>query len=260
MPELPEVETIVQGLRKRIRGKTISKTRGLGFKPSLVGKRILRIRRRGKYVVLSLHDGSTLLIHLGMTGRLLYSQVAQKPSKYTRASFTFTDGSSLRFDDVRRFGRMMFYPNGEKPAQMEKLGVEPLAKDFTRRTLETILRRSRRRVKELLMDQRVIAGIGNIYAQEILFVSKVNPFAPSCSLSAGAIRSLHGSIKETLQRAIAERGTTFSDYLDVDGKGGNFQDCLQVYHRERCPRCKGKIERVKLSGRTTYYCPRCQRA
>ena len=223
MPELPEVETIVRGLRKRIKGKRISKTWGLGFNPSLVGKGILRVRRRGKYVVLSLEDGSTLLIHLGMTGRLLYSEAHPTPSKYTRASFAFSDGSSLSFDDVRRFGRLMFYPNGEKPAQIEKLGVEPLGKDFTKRALETILRRSRRRVKDLLMDQGVIAGIGNIYAQEILFASRVNPFAASCSLSGEAIRSLHRSVKETLQKAIAKRGTTFSDYLDVEGKGGNFQ-------------------------------------
>lgn len=259
MPELPEVETIVRGLKGTIEGKVIWKTWGVGFRESLVGQRILRIERRGKYVVLSMEDGSTLLIHLGMTGRLLYSDRQGGVSKHTRAFLVFDDGSQLNFDDVRKFGKLKFFPRGETIEEIERLGIEPLEPEFSSRALARAMKKTRRRVKDVLMDQRVIAGIGNIYAQEILFASKVDPFAESCTLSREAVSSLHRNMKRVLKRAIANRGTTFSSYLDVEGREGGFQGFLRVYQRETCPKCKGAIERAKLSGRSTYYCPRCQR-
>lgn len=259
MPELPEVETIVRGLRGRVEGRVIAKTWGMDFGRSLMGKRILAARRRGKYVVFSLHDGSTLLVHLGMTGRLLHSQRALGLSKHTRAFLILGDGSQLRFDDVRRFGKLKFYRRGEPIPEIERLGVEPLGPGLSSRALRRILRRTRRRVKDLLMDQSVIAGIGNIYAHEILFASGVNPLAASCGLSDQMVSSLCRNVKRILRNAIEKEGTTLSDYQTVEGREGKFQKSLQVYRKHTCPRCKGPIERVKLSGRSTYYCPRCQK-
>jgi len=259
MPELPEVETIVRGLRRKVEGRAISKTWGIPTSKSLVGKRILSVRRRAKYLVLSLEDGSTVLVHLGMTGRLLYSDSLRQASKHTRAFFIFENGGQLTFDDARKFGKVKLYRREHTIPEIEGLGPEPLEPGFSVQALARVMEKTKRRVKDLLMDQRVIAGLGNIYVHEILFASGVHPFAPSCSLPQRAVRSLHENIKEVLKRAIAKRGTTLSDYRDVEGREGTFQDSLQVYGREKCPRCHRAIERVKLSGRSTYYCPRCQR-
>lgn len=259
MPELPEVETIVRGLRGCIEGKVVSKTWGIDFGRHLVRKTIKGVGRRGKYITISLQDGSTLLVHLGMTGRLLHCQSSQGVSKHTRAVLVLENGSQLRFDDVRKFGKLRLYRRGEPIPEIERLGVEPLEPGLSPRTLRKIVNKTTRRVKDLLMDQSVIAGIGNIYAHEILFASGVNPFAASCSLSDQMISSLSRNVKRILRKAIAREGTTLSDYRTVEGREGKFQKSLQVYRKDTCPRCKGAIARVKLSGRSTYYCPRCQK-
>lgn len=259
MPELPEVETIVRGLRGRIEGRMISKTWGTDLNRSLIGKVIRRVKRRGKYIIISLEDGSILLVHLGMTGRLLHSRRSGGISKHTRAVLILDDGSQLRFDDVRKFGRLKLYGREEPIPEIERLGVEPLEPGFSSRALKKIVNHTERRVKDLLMDQSVIAGIGNIYAHEILFASGVNPLSASCTLSEQVISSLSRNVKRILRKAIAREGTTLSDYLTVEGREGKFQKSLKVYRKDTCPRCKGAIERVKLSGRSTYYCPRCQK-
>lgn len=269
MPELPEVETVVRGLRQRITGRTITGVevyweRAIAtpcpseFAAQLVGQRIRSVDRRGKFVVMGL-EGADLLVHLRMTGQLLVVPAGQAHAlRHVRVALALGD-LLLIFNDARKFGRMALVPDARQ--WLAALGPEPLDPDFTAAALAARLQRRRLPIKSLLLDQRFLAGVGNIYADEVLHAACIAPTRPASSLSAAEAEALHAALQSELQRAIANRGTTLSDYRDAEGHSGAHQHTLRVYGREgkACPRCGGAIARMRLGGRSSYHCPRCQR-
>jgi len=270
MPELPEVETIVRGLSARIAGKTIDRAivrlariavapRNLRFERAVAGERIASIRRRGKYAVIELASGRSLVTSLRMTGRLVVSRPKAPEYPGTHLVLRFTDGEELRFSDVRTFGRMRLVAAGE--AWDHRLGVEPLSADFTAQAFAGMLSGRTTPIKVLLLDQRRIAGIGNIYACEALWEARIRPNRPARALTKSAIRRLRQAIINVLQRAVTMRGTSVDDYVDADGMRGGFQNDLAVYGRagglfKRCG--KTRVVRTVLAQRGTWWCPRCQ--
>lgn len=266
MPELPEVETVARQLepyllkRKimsvQVRDPKLFHVRRLRLKDC----RIIRVRRVGKRVVITLARGRVvfgeLAIHLRMTGRLLYSEHAgANPS--ARASFTLSRGS-LHFCDVRRFGTVDFYAGA---AELKEQGLEPLSAEFTPEALYELLQTSRQAVKVFLLRQEKIVGLGNIYASEILHAARVSALRPSDSLTLVEARRVQRATRRILQRAIECCGTTFSDFQNATGEIGNFQKFLRVYDREGqpCRACGQPIQRIVQAQRSTYYCSRCQR-
>jgi formamidopyrimidine-DNA glycosylase len=270
MPELPEVETIVRGLAGRIVGKTIEAAElrlarmaiaapNLRFERAVAGERIAGIRRRGKYAVIELASGRSLVTSLRMTGRLVVAAAESPEQPATHLVLRFTGGDRLRFSDVRTLGRMRLVAAGE--AWDRHLGIEPLTPDFTAQAFAGMLAGRTTPVKVLLLDQRRIAGIGNIYACEALWEARIRPSRPARALSKPAIHRLRRAIVDVLQRAIEMRGTSVDDYVDADGKQGSFQNDLAVYGRlgQPCPRCNSPIVRTVLAQRGTWWCRRCQR-
>ena len=270
MPELPEVETIVRGLRGKIVGRTIEHAEirlpkialappRVRFAGAVAGERIAGVRRRGKYAILELGSGRALVTSLRMTGRLVVAADGAAELPGTHVVLHFAGGGRLRFSDVRTFGRMRLVDPGE-PWDRE-LGVEPLSTGFTHEAFIGMLSGRTTPVKALLLDQRRIAGIGNIYACEALWEARIRPSRPSRSLSKPAICRLRRAIVEILQRAVDLRGTSVDDYVDADGLQGGFQNNLSVYGRDGrpCPRCGARIVRTVLSQRGTWWCRRCQR-
>lgn len=275
MPELPEVETVMRTLQPSLAGLKITgveismpkiiKTPEAGqFKDTIVGKRIVKTARRGKYLLIDLSDGYTLAVHLRMTGRLLYIEPDEPVAKHTHVVFTLDNGRQLRFSDIRQFGRMWLAPTASLHtlAGFKELGVEPMGEAFTREFLKRELRRRHARIKPLLLDQTFIAGLGNIYTDEALHRAKINPERLATTLTPREIVQLYHAIREVLQEGIDNRGTTLRDYIDGDGRAGNNQDHLWVYSREGkpCLRCKKPIIRKKVGGRSSFYCPSCQKA
>ena len=272
MPELPEVESIVRALRPCIEGKTIREVRILDERllenapasrlPFLCrGQSIAEIRRRGKFIIFRLGNDSHLLTHLRMTGKYLYSERERAPQRHTRLIIDFSDGSQLHYHDLRRFGRIAFYPGraGVREA-LSRLGPEPLGDEFDARYLWRKSRQSARAIKQLLLDQAVVAGIGNIYASEILFQAQISPFRSARQLKFEEIERIIRASRRILSQAIQCLGTTFSDYRTPGGGKGGFQERLQVYGRQQqpCPRCKQPIQRLTQAQRSTFFCPSCQ--
>lgn len=270
MPELPEVETIARGLAHKICGKTIAHAEvamrkiaqappGTRFEAALSGERIERAGRRGKYVVLGLASGRSLVTSLRMTGRLIVQASGDPPLPYGHVTLHFSDGTRLAFADVRQFGRMRLVEAGE-PWDAD-LGQEPLEKAFTPEVFAAMLSGRTTPIKALLLDQRRVAGIGNIYACEALWEARIRPSRPAKALSAPAIRRLHHAIVDVLDRAIDMRGTSVDDYVDADGLRGGFQNVLSVYGRlgRPCARCERPIVRTVLGQRGTWWCRGCQR-
>ncbi|GAC1656436.1 MAG: DNA-formamidopyrimidine glycosylase [Vulcanimicrobiaceae bacterium] len=271
MPELPEVETIARGLAKSIVGRTISAVRvtlkkiavapaRTNFAKTLAGERIEQVSRRGKYVVTKLSSGRLLVTSLRMTGRLIVQpDRSNDPVPYTHVALEFTDFSRLCFSEVRQFGRMRLVAAGER--WDEALGLEPLSADFTPEAFIGMLSGRPTPVKVFLLDQRRIAGVGNIYACEALWEARIRPDRPAKALSKPAVRRLHRALRGVLERAIEMRGTSVDDYVDAEGLRGGFQNKLSVYGREgkQCLRCGKKIVRTLLGGRGTWWCRNCQR-
>ena len=269
MPELPEVETVARGLRA-VQGRRIVAVRvdwertvvppPPAFEARLLGQRILAVRRRGKWLVLSLEGGAGLLVHLRMSGRLLLESGGVEEDPHTRVVLGLDDGRRLRFSDPRKFGRMVLTEDPE--AVLGALGPEPLGEDFTPRRLGEMLSRRRARLKSLLLDQRFVAGLGNIYVNEILWRAGLHPLRRANTLSTVEVARLHHAIQEVLEEAIARRGSTLEDrrYVGADGQPGGFAARLAAYGRagHPCPRCGTTIERITVGGRGTYLCPRCQ--
>lgn len=287
MPELPEVETIRRDLIKVLVGKKItgvdiiskSPVKGSAeqFKKTLLGKKIKQIDRIGKLMMLDLSDDNFLLVHLKMTGQLIYRydhhiiegghnlpvfKENDLPTKYTRVIWKFNDGSKLYFNDMRKFGYLKVVNQKEKEAIAVKYGIEPLAKNFTLANFKKVLDKRKTSIKAVLLNQALVAGIGNIYADEICFEARVRPDRSVAKMSEVEIKKVFTASEVILKKAIKHKGTTFRDYLNAHGGKGNFSDYLRVYQRdgEKCLRCKkGTITKNKISGRSSHYCPVCQK-
>ncbi len=265
MPELPEVETIVRGLE--ITGQRILRVRVLwpgSVRPSpdqfvhrLEGQRVVGVGRRGKWLKVSLSEGDSLLIHLRMSGRLLFGRDTHP---HTRVVLELEDGRHLCFEDPRKFGRMVLTRHPEH--LLDSLGPEPLSEGFTADLLGEMLAVRRGRLKPLLLNQRFLAGLGNIYTDQALWEAGIHPLRRANTLSAEEVARLHRAIQDVLRRAIERSGTTLNDggYVRADGQPGRFASLLTVYGRagEPCPRCSTPIVRIRVGGRGTHLCPRCQ--
>ena len=274
MPELPEVETVKRSLEKKITGLTIENAEVIfpkavpthepqDFKNMLIGRTVEEMRRRGKYLLIYLSGGFTLVIHLRMTGRLLLINSSQPLPKYTHVVINFNNNTSLAFADMRKFGRINLLPCDElnNLSGLKNLGPEPLGNDFTLKYLTENFKRRRTKIKALLLNQSFIAGLGNIYADEALYLAKIHPERLAGELTSSEISKLYRAIIEVLQQGIANRGTSFRDYVDGEGKTGSNQNMLQAYNREGkpCYRCGAVISRKKVAGRSSYFCPQCQK-
>ena len=287
MPELPEVETIRRDLdrvlkRKRITDvEVIDKTPVQGKKENFIrglkGKTIKNIDRIGKLMMLGLSDGNFLLVHLKMTGQLIYRfdhkiiegghnlplfKEKDLPTKYTKVIWKFNDGSKLYFNDMRKFGYLKIVDKKTKAKIVSGYGAEPLTKNFTLAGLAKILDKRKAPLKAVLLNQSLIAGIGNIYADEICFEARLLPGVPAYKLGKKEIAALFKAVNSILKKAIKHKGTTFRDYINPHGQKGNFSDFLRVYRRDgqKCLRCKkGIITKEKMGGRGSHYCPVCQK-
>jgi len=273
VPELPEAETIAADLRDRIRGAVVRAvsvprpdilcgTDPRAFEGRLRGRRLARIGRRGKNVLFELDDGGRVLVNLGMTGRLITSDAPNAAEmRHVAARFALEDGRDLLFDDTRRFGRIEVLEPDAWRARDALLGLEPLSAAFTADALRSLTRRSRSPIRNWLLDQRFVAGVGNIYANEALFRAGVRPRRGARTLRRSESDALHGGLREVLARAVEARGTTLRDYLGGGGEAGGFRPRLRVYGRagEACLACATPIKRVVFGNRSAFYCPRCQR-
>jgi formamidopyrimidine-DNA glycosylase len=273
MPEMPEVETIVRKLRRSIVGLTVVSVELSGlplrkpvlptFAGRLTTRRIRGVRRRGKYIILELEPRAFCVVHLGMSGRLFHLPgVAPKP-EHTHALFRLSDGSQLQYRDHRRFGLLELHEVariGLIP-EVGALGPEPLAPHFSGVLLSKGLKGCRQEIKSFLLDQGRIAGLGNIYVCEALFHAGIRPTRRCFTIADDEAGRLAEAIRKVLRKAIRHRGTSFSDFMDSDGKPGENQRFLRVFQREgeRCRRCRRPIERIVQGNRSSFYCPRCQR-
>lgn len=273
MPELPEVETVARGLRS-LAGRQIVYVR-LGktdfiedpaaLSEHLPGSRIQNMRRYGKFLVLELEPAGrdsrrSLLVHLGMTGQLVASRPEAPVAPHTHAFFGLDDGRELRYTDIRRFGRMLLVAESQHEAALSRLGADPL--EVTEAEFRERLAARRARIKALLLDQHVLRGMGNIYADESLWRARIHPGRHGASLTPREISRLRRAIRAVLSEAIRLRGSSVSDYVDAAGLPGGYQRRHRVYRREGqgCFRCGGKIRRAIVAGRSSYFCGRCQRA
>ena len=275
MPELPEVETTARGLRPYLVGRRIAAVGGMDWpnmlpntdpvelEAVLPGRLVEAVDRRGKYLILRLSDGAALVLHRKMSGNLLRRPAAAPPERHTHLILTFDDRSELHFVDPRKFGRIYYFPTAEALASFvaARLGPEPLD-DLTPVRLADLFRGRRRRLKSLLIDQSFLAGLGNLYVDEALWLARLHPERSADSLTRTEVRRLAEAIGEVLQNAIQRRGTSLSSYLDASGEPGRNQDYLLAYGRagQPCQRCGRPIERRLIGQRGTWYCPRCQRA
>ncbi|ACK73453.1 formamidopyrimidine-DNA glycosylase [Gloeothece citriformis PCC 7424] len=276
MPELPEVETVCRGLNQLTLGQPIEGGEVLlprtlaypfsiaEFWEGITGTKINLWQRRGKYLLALLDCGGYLGVHLRMTGQLLWVKRDISYPKHTRLRLFLGEDQELRFVDTRTFGKVWWIPPDQSPEKiitgLQKLGVEPFSQAFSVEYLQHKLKTSRRKIKSVLLDQEVVAGIGNIYADEALFKSGIRPDAIACSLTPQQLEKLRWAICDVLQTSIDKGGTTFSDFLSVTGVNGNYGGVAWVYGRggESCRVCGTPIERVKLGGRSSHFCPSCQ--
>lgn len=294
MPELPEVETVVRGLNLFITGKTVGAVDfdwDKSFPNSrsdvttfLIGAKIISIRRRAKVLLIDLSTKHTLVIHLKMTGQLVFvrgstshktekrfgaghpndSLIGRLPDKSTRVTFTFSDGSKLFFNDQRKFGWVRLYPTVEVPNIdfFRKLGPEPLAANFTKIAFrERLMRRPNTNIKTALLDQTVIAGVGNIYADESLWGAKIHPSTLVNRLNGRQIYLLFRELQYVLRLGIEKGGSTDRNYVNAEGKRGSYMDFARVFRRENlpCPRCGAIIIKTRVASRGTHTCPKCQK-
>jgi formamidopyrimidine-DNA glycosylase len=269
MPELPEVQTVVDTLRPRVvdrkiygvihaRGDMIDPI-GFDLCGALRRRTVSDITRRAKRIVFELDNGNRFYIHLGMSGRMSVEPRDAPIEKHTHLIIQLVGtGEQIRFRDPRRFGGI-FWLGSQRDESTEKLGPEPLV--VRSDVLAARLRRTRRAIKNALLDQNLIAGLGNIYVDESLFEARVHPLAPANELSDEQVKRLSRAIKSTLRRAIRHRGSTLRDYVDANGESGAFQKLHRVYGRtdEKCPKCKSLIKRIVLGGRSTHFCATCQK-
>lgn len=275
MPELPEAETIVRGLRSTIVGKRIDRVEVLradilrepkkSFEPKVRGRSVRGVDRRAKNVLIRLDGGHVIAVNLGMTGRLLPFHVPPRGTtqpKHVAIRFRFRSGGVLIFDDTRRFGSVECLTTCQWIERSSRIGPEPLADQYAAETLYAGLSMSRSPVRSWLLDQRRIAGLGNIYAAEALFIAGIHPHRSANGISFDEAKVLHGSIRRVLSDAIGEGGTTIRDYRTAEGREGKYARKLKVYGREgeACPACTAVIEKVVFGSRSAFFCPTCQPA
>lgn len=274
MPELPEVETIRRGLEPQLVGRAITGVRvrqpqlrdvvdTRALQREAVDRAITAVDRRAKYLLIRLHPNRVLIIHLGMTGRLSVGPPAGEDALHDHLIFDLGGELELRYNDARRFGMCLITTDEQLSThpRMQHLGPEPLSPSFTAEYLRERARGSRRPVKNFLMDATVVVGVGNIYASECLYLARIRP-----TREVGRLRPTHwvricDAVRHVLRTAIDHRGTTFSDYVDSEGREGDFQNQLLVYGREgeACAKDRRRIVRIVQAGRSSYYCPGCQR-
>jgi len=288
MPELPEVETVRRGLKKLLVGKQLDNIKHdwpksfpnavTDVENFAIGKNIINIRRRAKVLIIDLNSQYSFVIHLKMTGQMVFrsevynfgaghpndSLIGNLPDKSTRVDIAFTDGSHLFFNDQRKFGWMRLMPTTmiQELDFFKKVGPEPLSKTFTPAVLvERLNRRSRSAIKAVLLDQTVLAGIGNIYADESLWGAKIHPLTTVCDIPKNKLKTLHQEIQFVLKLAIEKGGSTDKNYVDAEGKKGSYMDFARVFRREglSCPRCGTIILKIRAAGRGTHLCPKCQK-
>jgi len=286
MPELPEVQTIISDLNEKIKGDTITdfwsdweksiKLPIEEFVRVIKGKKILDASRVGKNIFINLSGGKTIYLHLKMTGHLLVKEkgkrkkekdekdyFSEKVNQYIHHIFYLKSGRTMEFSDLRKFGKIILADTDKisEIKEIRDLGVDAMEKGFTQNKLDEILGGRKTKIKQLLMDQSKIAGIGNIYISEILFEAGILPTRPADSISGQERKKLYTAIKNTLKKAIKLRGTSDSDYRDTSGAPGSFQKVLKVYRRtgKRCPGCGTIIQREKIGQRGTFFCSKCQK-
>ncbi|MEM1287901.1 MAG: bifunctional DNA-formamidopyrimidine glycosylase/DNA-(apurinic or apyrimidinic site) lyase [Pseudomonadota bacterium] len=283
MPELPEVETVRRGLEPVMSGCLIEQAEirrpdlrwpfPAQMQARLTGRRVKQLRRRSKYILADLDSRETLLIHLGMSGRMLISGEAQgvfyrnhiMPEKHDHVVLSMSSGARITFNDARRFGAMDLWPTMDLEAHwlLRALGPEPLGNGFNETYLQRALAHKKTSIKAALLDQRIVAGLGNIYVCEALFRAGISPKRQAGQISARRISALVSFVRSVLAEAIDAGGSSLRDHRQTDGELGYFQHSFQVYGREEgaCLRgdCNGEIARIPQSGRSTFYCPRCQR-
>jgi formamidopyrimidine-DNA glycosylase len=275
MPELPEVETVCRGLHQVTSGLIVEEaqvllSRTLAYPPDdssfiqkIQGQKIINWQRRGKYLLAELSQG-WLGVHLRMTGQLLWLKRDTTLHKHTRIRLFFSEQRELRFVDTRTFGKFWFVDKSQSVETiitgLQKLGPEPFSPEFSVDYLQAKLIKSRRQIKTVLLDQGLVAGVGNIYADESLFLSQIHPTTPACEISRKQIKKLRQSIIEVLEKSIDAGGTTFSDFLQITGVNGNYGGMALVYGRkdQPCHVCGTAIEKIKIGGRSSHFCPQCQ--
>lgn len=271
MPELPEVETTVNGLKsyteKQIIKKVIFHRDNIRYPldkawiNSIEQRQINDITRRAKIIIMTL-DCGCILWHLGMTGSMRISRNNEKLRKHDHIELFLDNEHILRFHDPRRFGSMQYFPNADLAAESyAHYGPEPLSDDFNEDYLWYLSRQKKAPVKNWIMNQEIVVGVGNIYACEALFMAQIRPQTPCGKISKARYQRLVKSIKQVLEKAIAQGGTTLKDFENAEAKPGYFQQSLSVYGRDKlpCPICKTSIKSIKLGGRNSFYCPQCQR-
>lgn len=288
MPELPEVETTVKGLRPRVVSRTITdvwsdwqkmvkKPNSFDlFKKEIKGQKIKRVWRRAKNVIFELSNGYSLLVHQKMTGHLLYGKWILKDEKWSSIKdgllkekintflhiiFFLDNGYMIALSDVRKFAKIELQKTENLLKELEDLGPEPLEKSFTFEKFKEALQRKKGKIKQILMKPEVIAGIGNIYASEALWQAKIHPEKDVSDLSSRDFKNLYRSIKKVLELGVKFGGESFSDYRKPDGSKGGFDSERRAYKREgqKCRRCGVKIKRIKFGGRSAFFCPNCQK-
>ncbi len=292
MPELPEVESIVRDLRRKIidekiidiwsdSKKSIKRPKSFNvFKKNLKGARIKAVRRRGKNILIDLYNDKILLIHQKMTGHLLFGKWQRKKGKwvseikgpllddsrndYLHLIISFKSSKQLALSDLRKFAKIELWNKDELKVSegFKKLGPEPLEKSFTfKKFKQALARKSRGKIKQVLMDQNIIVGIGNIYSDEILWYSKIHPFKDISNLSNLELKRIYQSMKAILKKAVKLKGTSISDFRLLDGSKGYYEFERKAYQRqgEKCSRCGSKIKRKKIAGRSAHFCPKCQK-
>jgi formamidopyrimidine-DNA glycosylase len=276
MPELPEVELVARALDRLVTGRRFERARLIRarlapettprrFARLLAGASVTRVTRRGKHVLFELEGGLVLITHLRMTGRFLLLPPERDLPAHAHAVFELDDGRRLVFSDQRHFGMMKVVPVEELHAakELRRLAPEPLSDEFTPEYLRAALSRTRRTLKETLLDQTKVTGLGNIYAAEVLFLARANPFSPAAAFSPRRVPRLHRAIIDVLTESIAHGSTMNVDPENIDGSyfGGSYEGRWRVYAREGepCPDCRAPVRRHVHAGRSTYFCPRCQR-
>jgi formamidopyrimidine-DNA glycosylase len=273
MPELPEVETVRRGLEPVVAGRRLERVEILDsrlvrpFEPlevgaELEGEQVESLDRRGKYLIFRFESGRVLLVHLRMTGSFVYAPAGSLPDDpHRRAVLTLDNEADVAYRDVRRFGTWLVLEPGElDPYLAERLGDEPFSEAFTPRVLAERLRGRRAPVKAVLLDQRSLAGMGNIYADEALWRARVHPLRPAGDLTTAEVKRVHAGIRAALELGIARQGATLSDYRTADGERGGMQEEFEAYGREGepCSRCGRPISKIRAAGRGTWFCSRCQ--